>query len=39
MKRKIASDIYIKLKKKLFIFVGVLIYEEYFYNKSKYEIQ
>ena len=39
MERKTASHIYIKLKKKLFSFLGVWSYEEYFYNKSKYEIK
>ena len=39
MERKTASRIYIKSKKKLFSFLGVWSNEEYFYNKSKYEIK
>ena len=39
MERKTASHSYIKSKKKLFSFLGLWSNEEYFYNKSKYEIK
>ena len=39
IERKTNSNMYIKTKKKLFSFLGVWSNEEYFYNKSKYEIK